>query len=146
MASPIDLQSGNGSSSWGFNNPLVDFFQKIGDWLSGASSAKSQGEQNLGLQHDAQKYNSAEAERQRAWEEHMASTQYQRAVEDLKKAGLNPWLAVSGINGGSPSGASASSSANSVSQRPSGAQTISSLANTAVSAAIIAKIVAKIIA
>lgn len=36
----------------------------------------------------------------RAWEEYMASTQYQRAVKDLEKAGLNPWLAVqSGVSG-----------------------------------------------
>ena len=33
-------------------------------------------------------YNSEEAEKNREWQEHMASTMYQRAVKDMKAAGL----------------------------------------------------------
>lgn len=44
----------------------------------------------------------------RAWEEYMQGSQYQRAVKDLEKAGLNPWLA---IQNGGVSGAGTSSSA-----------------------------------
>lgn len=52
----------------------------------------------------AMNYNSAEALKNREWQEHMSSTAYQRAVEDMKKAGLNPILAFSNGGASTPGG------------------------------------------
>lgn len=84
-------------------------------------------------------FNSQEAQKQRDYETAMSNTAYQRAAEDMRKAGLNPYLAYN--NGGastptayaaSASNASAGSGARSGSGR-GGA--LGSLVNDAVSLA-----------
>lgn len=52
----------------------------------------------------AMNYNSAEALANREWQEHMSSTAYQRAVKDMKEAGLNPILAFSNGGASTPGG------------------------------------------
>lgn len=61
-------------------------------------------------------FNAEQAEIQRNWAENMANTQYQRAVSDMSKAGLNPILAVTGggVGTGVPNGATASVGGSSV--------------------------------
>lgn len=45
-------------------------------------------------------FNAQQAQIGRDWQEEMMATQYQRAMADMEKAGLNPILAYGGISGG----------------------------------------------
>lgn len=76
------------------------------DYISGLLA--SQKEEN----QIAREYNAEQAEISRKWQKDMADTQYQRAVADMKAAGLNPILAATkGFSANTPSGATASTSA-----------------------------------
>lgn len=60
-------------------------------------------------QQESQRFNSAEAAKNREWQKEMASTKHQREVADLKAAGLNPILSAH-TGAAVPSGSAASSS------------------------------------
>lgn len=83
----------------------------IGGAVQGGSNLINTGV-NIWSQKDQQAFNSAEAQKSREWQEYMSSTAYSRAVEDMKKAGLNPNLLAGGGGQASTSaGAVASGSA-----------------------------------
>ena len=69
--------------------------------------AIQQGIYNHIEQNAAMSYNSAEALANRNFQERMSNTAYQRAVEDMRKAGLNPILAFANGGASTPGGSGA---------------------------------------
>lgn len=55
-------------------------------------------------------FNAEQAQLTRDWQESMSNTAYQRASDDLRSAGLNPYLAYQQGGASTPSGATASAS------------------------------------
>lgn len=89
--------------------------------------AIQQGIYNHIEQNAAMSYNSAEALANRNFQERMSSTSYQRAVEDMRKAGLNPILAFANGGASTPGGAGATITGASIGMPSSSALGVSTM-------------------
>lgn len=117
-ATPVNVAN-NGSLGTGFGNGAYrgiggDWFNAENiareDWQRGEQSADLALQRSMYQQEAANQFNATEAQKQRDFEERMAKNSYTYAVEDMKRAGLNPILAYSQGGASVPNGAAASSS------------------------------------
>ena len=107
---------GSYQSGWSSAKGYSDSFSHVEGNLASERARLNALEANVNARdawQSAADYNAQQAAINRAWQEYMSNTQYQRAVTDMRKAGINPILAASnGLSSASiGSGATASMAA-----------------------------------
>lgn len=96
--------SGLASGAAGYNNPIAKL---------GGMDAQYGSQEALLSAKMQNAFNSAEAAKNRNWQEYMSNTANQRAVKDLKEAGFSPLALLGNTSSASASGGSAASSGSS---------------------------------
>lgn len=93
-----------------YMNPNHDWFDysEMQDTI-GSAKDKYLGTGLTSAEQEANAFSAQEAQKARDWEEYMSNTSYQRMVTDMQKAGVNPAMAMSSGQIGTPSSPSPSS-------------------------------------
>ena len=122
-------------------NP-IDTSYHFGDIVSGKGAARQQAASQWYLDELERQFNSAEAEKNRNWQEYMSSTEIQRKMADYKAAGLNPYLALQSMAGNTNATSAASSSSGGADMAQS---RLGNLGTAAVGVAVLLRTLAKIL-
>lgn len=92
------------------SDPWQTFTTAVGNMFNNVNGTTENNAFNAEEAEKARAFNSAEAAKDRNWQEYMSNTAYQRQVADMEAAGLNP-ASINGDGASTPQGSRASGGA-----------------------------------